>query len=61
MEESQGGKKRGGGANASRKFDHKVGWRRGEAGRREEGREEADGERGSRWATNRQRQLTDDI
>ena len=41
--ERQGAKKRGG-SKCKRKFDHKVGWRRREAGRREEGREEADGQ-----------------
>ena len=40
----EAGSKKKGGSKCNRKFDHKVGWRRREAGRREEGRGQA-GER----------------
>jgi hypothetical protein len=40
----EAGSEKKGGSKCNRHFDHKVGWRRREAGRREEGREEADGQ-----------------
>jgi len=60
--ERQGAKKRGGANAIGILITKLVGGEERQAGeRRAEGRQERGGQRGSRWATDRQRGITDDI